>query len=248
MRIQHKQNQLQAQSSPFDQSSNLQSIEQPGANGSPPELIEQQANIAQSSIARSRPQGRQGKNGRTIGRSRKGLFGPPQQFSPLSTNGGQSPLSPPANNNAPPPAQQQGFNLPLPSPDLANSRQPTPDLAASRQPSPDLASRQPFSNIQTNDLQTNDLQPSSSSGQANKVSAPQAQPNQPNRLRARKVIRKKAKAAASSFLDKNSLPLDGLMSSASESIESRHSSYYSHYIPALPVENSNFGTRLSKSA
>ena len=80
--------------------------------------------------------------------------------------------------------------------------------------------------------------------------APVAAPTvskQSNRLR-RKVIRKKAKAA---YQDRNSLPLEGLLSSASESIE-HLASHPSHsqleYVPALPVENGNFGTRLSKSA
>ena len=121
-------------------------------------------------------------------------------------------------------------NLPLPTPDFAsNSLQQPP-----------------------NDIQQ------APSGQINvSAVAPQQsnqpqQPNQPqqsNRLR-RKVIRKKAKA---SFQDRNSLPLaipDNLMSSASESkvhkLKVHELSDYSHYIPALPVEN-NFGTRLASA-
>lgn len=152
------------------------------------------------------------------------LGGPSQQ--------GPSPLGPlqfggPQGEQQPQNGGQQGLgNLPLPTPDLSS-----------------------------NSLAANDLQSQASSGQINVSAAPAApaaapQPTkQPssNRLR-RKVIRKKAKAAA--YQDRNSLPLevpDKLMSSASESIE-HHAEYSSEYVPALPVENGNFGTRLSKSA
>jgi len=71
VKIQHRQNAYKIQSSPVDFQSNLQSIEQQPINGTPPDLIEEQQAAPQASIARSRPQSRQGKNGHTIGRSKK---------------------------------------------------------------------------------------------------------------------------------------------------------------------------------
>lgn len=250
VRIQHNQKQLTLNAPPIEQ--NLQSIEQ-SSNG-PPDLIEQpQSN--QNSIARPRSQSRQGRNTGTIAKSRRpGLFGPPQQFSPLPQQQfsllrqqqplrgqpprGQSPRGQPELGEQPPRGQPQLGEQPPNGGQrgLANLPLPTPDLSS-------------------NSL-TNDLQSQASSGQINVSAAPAApaaqQSTKPssNRL-LRKVIRKKAKAAA--YQDRNSLPLevpDKLMSSASESIEhlTEHRPQL-EYVPALPVENGgNFGTRLSKSA